>query len=137
MNQEARLTEKAAKVLETLRARYVEVGFMYDGATGPEHLCRLTGLDGEDVWAALAELVDAGLARLRGSVAVSFGLTGAERVRLIEERGLATDWQTRAPYFYPNEPHGEVSSAYRAAAAEAATAGRVENRFAAAALVSE
>lgn len=99
--------------------RYIREGFMYQGETNPNHLCRDLHLDEDRAIDLLESLEKEGkLVRRQCKAAWSYELPVARRRELIDEHNLAALWiKNGGGCFYPLDPeYGEITKVMRATA---------------------
>lgn len=101
------------KVLEFMEQEYVRVGYMYSGGItiNDQRLAKIIG-DNHPV-DVMFSMAKKGLIEKRKCEALAFQLTAQKRLQLIQKHNLAVEWEKTAPFFYPNSPHGEVTSVYK------------------------
>lgn len=103
------ITKIERKLVEYAEKEYVKCGYMYSGSISPNYseinkICgKKNSLD------VLFSLVKKHILQKRNCDALSFELVIPRRKKLIKKHNLAKVWQKYAPYFYPNDEHGEVT----------------------------
>ena len=103
------ITKIERKLVEYAEKNYIETGYMYSGNISPNifEIIKICGKNNS--LNVLFSLVKKHILQKRNCQALSFELVIPRRKKLIKKHNLSKVWQKNAPYFYPNDEHGEVT----------------------------
>ena len=109
----ATLTKNEKEIISLMENEYVRCGYMYSGNIDIRDVVRELNFTSKKAIELLFGMAEKKVIQKRDCDACCFELTAESRKRLIQQNDLSNIWQDKAPYFYPNEPFGEIGKVIR------------------------
>lgn len=103
------LSKNANKIMEYMKKRYIESGYLYSGNVTPDEIQELLKMEFKNFRMFIDELKEVGLIQIRNCEGFALEFTKDIRKQLIQENNLSEIWEEIGSCFYPNGTYGEVT----------------------------